>query len=165
MSSGHIIQWQDLFALVDDGAIPLAGYGRIETTIREQAALFPRGVAVLCILPAHAKPPPDDVKRAVKETLNRLSASITTLAYVIEGSGFKGVAARAALIGMKIFSSRPYPIYVEVSLREALGKMTAHMANGHLVSVEVIMKAISDARLQWRVPQPSKSTDHEMSMK
>jgi hypothetical protein len=165
MSSGHIVQWQDLFVLVDDGSIPGAGYGPIEAAIREQNALFPKGVALLCILPPHAKPPPDDVKRAVKSALTRVAPSLSSLAYVIEGTGFKGVAARAALIGMKIFSSRPYPIYVEISLREAIGKMASHMANGHLVSVEVIMKAISDARMSWRVPPPAKATDHEMSLK
>jgi hypothetical protein len=165
VNSGHIIQWQDLFVLVDDGAIPISGYGLVETAIRDQAAVYPRGVAVLCILPAHAKPPPDEVKRIVKDTLTRLAPSLSTLAYVIEGTGFKGVAARAALIGMKIFSSRPYPIYVETSLREALSKMATHMANGHLVSIEVVMKAISDARLSWRVPPPANPTGHEMTLK
>jgi hypothetical protein len=165
VNAGHIIQWQDLFVLVDDGAIPLSGYGSIESAIRDQAGGYPRGVAVLCILPAHAKPPPDEVKRSVKETLIRLAPSLSTLGYLIEGTGFKGVAARAALIGMKIFSSRPYPIYVETSLREALGKMATHMANGHLVSVEVIMKAISDARLSWRVPPPAKPIDRAMTLK
>ena len=165
MNSGHVIQWQDLFVLVDDGSIPSAGYGPIETAIREQNATFPKGVALLCILPPHAKPPPDDVKRAVKSSLMRVAPSLSSLAYLIEGTGFKGVAARAALIGMKIFSSRPYPIYVEISLREALGKMVVHMTNGHLVSIEVIMKVISDARMNWKVPLPVKPREHEMTLK
>jgi hypothetical protein len=165
MNSGHTIQWQDLFILVDDGLILSSGYGLFEAAVREQHAVFPKGIALLCILPPHAKPPPDDVKRAVKAALMRIAPSLSSLAYVIEGTGFKGVAARAALIGMKIFSSRPYPIYVETSLREALGKVAAHMTNGHLVSIEVIVKAIGDARLSWRVPIPTKTADHEMTLK
>jgi hypothetical protein len=165
VSSGPFVQWEDLFVLVDDGSIPAAGYGPIESAIREQAGVFPQGVALLCILPPHAKPPPDDVKRSVKAALTRLAMSLSSLAYVIEGTGFKGVAARAALVGMKIFSSRPYPIYVETSLREALDKMTSHMVNGHAVSVERVLKAIIDARLMWRTHSPVRAKENEMTLK
>jgi hypothetical protein len=163
VNAGHIIQWQDLFVLVDDGALPISRYGPLESAIREQASAFPKGIAMLCILPPHAKPPPDDVKRAVKDALMRLATSLSSLAYVIEGTGFRGVAARAALIGMKIFSSRPYPIYVETSLHEALGKMVSHMDNGHMVSIEVIMKAITDVRQMRRVPIVASPADNEMT--
>lgn len=165
MNSGHIIQWQDLFVLVDDGLIPVSGHAPLEAAIREQAGAFPKGVAMLIILPPHAKPPPDEVKRTVKETLTRLAMSLSSLAYVIEGTGFKGVAARAALIGMKIFSSRPYPIYVETSLHEALSKMGSHMANGQMLSIEVIMKAIADVRQLRRAPLMARPTDSEMTLK
>jgi hypothetical protein len=167
VSSGPFIQWQDLFVLVDDGSIPSAGYDPIESAIREQAGVFGKGVGLLCILPPHAKPPPDDVKRSVKNALTRVAMSLSSLAYVIEGTGFKGVAARAALVGMKIFSSRPYPIYVEISLREALTKMASHMASGHMISIEVILKAIADARLVWRppAPAPARPADHELHVK
>ena len=78
-------QWQDLFVMVDDGAIPAAGYATLERTVRDQAKLYPGGVAILCILPPEAKPPPDDVKRFVKAALGRLAPSISCLGYVIEG--------------------------------------------------------------------------------
>jgi hypothetical protein len=152
VNAGQFIQWQDLYIMVDDGSVPAARYAPLETAIREQAKGFPQGIGIVTILPPDTRPPPDDVKRVVKATLTRMAPIMSSLAYVIEGSGFKGVAARATLVGMKIFSSRPYPIYVETSVREALTKMTAHMANGHMVSVEVIQKAIADARSGWRVP-------------
>jgi hypothetical protein len=162
---GQFIQWQDLFVMVDDGSIPIARYAPMENAIREQGKTYPQGVALLCILPPDARPPPDDVKRSVKATLTRLAPSISCLAYVIEGTGFRGVAARATLVGMKIFSSRPYPIYVETSVHEALSKMVAHMTNGHLISAEVVMKTITDARLSWTVPPPARPRETEMSLK
>ena len=165
MNPGQFIQWQDLFVMVDDGTVPLARYGPIETAVREQAKAYPQGIAVLAILPADAKPPPDDVKRAVKNTLMRMAPSMSSLTYLIEGTGFRAVTVRATLVGMKIFSSRPYPIYVETSLREALSKMTQHMVNGHTISIEVVMKAIADARLMWQMPPPARPIDREMPLK
>lgn len=166
MNTGQFIQWQDLFVLVDDGSVPAARYATLEGTIREQAKLYPAGVGILCILPPDARPPPDDVKRAVKSTLIRLAPTISCLGYVIEGTGFRGVAARAALVGMKIFSSRPYPIYVEISIPQALGKMTMHMANRQAISIEAVTKLIAETRLTWSAPVPRvRPPDNEMSLK
>lgn len=149
MNSGQFIQWHDLFAVIDDGSIPAARYDPIESAMRNQARQFPQGIACLVILPPDAKPPPDDIKKGVKALLTRLAPSLSCLAYVIEGTGFKGVAARAALVGMKIFASRPYPIYVETSMQEALTKVLPHLVKGQTVTgdVRVVMKALNDARL------------------
>lgn len=149
MTPGQFIQWQDLFTIIDNGSIPLARYGPIETAMREQAKMFSQGIACLVILPPDTKPPPDDIKRTVKGLLTRMAPSLSCLAYVIEGTGFKGVAARATLVGMKIFASRPYPIYVEISLHEALKKILPHLNHGRTVTtdVNVIAQAINDARM------------------
>ncbi|HEX8108848.1 MAG TPA: hypothetical protein VF516_14045 [Kofleriaceae bacterium] len=165
MNAGQFIQWQDLFAIVDDGSIPISRYGVIETAMREQAKTYPQGIAVLVILPPDARPPPEEVRTTVKNVLMRLVSSLSCLTYVVEGTGFKGVAARATLVGMKIFASRPYPIYVETSVREALAKITSHMTNGHAVSTEVILKAISEARLVWQAPSQARNVDHELTLK
>jgi hypothetical protein len=148
MKSGQFIQWQDLFAVVDDGAIPLARYNAIEGAMQEQAKLFPLGIAFLVILPPGARPPPEEVQRTVRERLVRLGPALSCLAYLVEGTGFKAVAARAALISMKIFSSRPYPIYIETSMHAVLVKVLPHLAKGKTVTSDVrtIMKAISDNR-------------------
>jgi hypothetical protein len=148
MNSGQFIQWQDLFVVIDDGAIPLPKYGPIESAMREQAKHYPQGIACLVILPPHTKPPPDEIKRTVKNLLVRQASNLSCLAYVVEGTGFKGVAARATLVGMKIFASRPYPIYVEISLEEAVNKVLPHLAVGKTVTSDagVIVKTIVDAR-------------------
>jgi hypothetical protein len=166
VNTGQFIQWQDLLVLVDNGSIPAAQYVALEGMLRDQAKLYPKGVAILCILPPDARPPPDDVKQFVKNTLIRIAQSISCLGYVIEGTGFRGVTARATLVGMKIFSSRPYPIYVEQSVPQALGKMAAHMANRPALSIEAAAKVISDTRLTWKAPvTPVKAKDNELSLK
>jgi hypothetical protein len=165
VNAGQFIQWQDLFALIDDGSVAISRYASMESAIREQVRSYPKGIACLVILPPDARPPPDEVKRSVKSMLMRLASSISCLCYVIEGTGFKGVAARATLVGMKIFSSRPYPIYVETSMNEALTKVVSHLANGHATTIESIMKAISDERLQWRPPTPPQPRNTELTAK
>jgi len=149
VNAGQFIQWHDLFVVIDDGSIPLPRYTVIEHAVREQAKSFKQGISMFGILPADAKPPPDEVKRAVKDLFTRMTASISCLAYLIEGTGFKGVAARATLVGMKLFSSRPYPIYVETSLHEALKKIAPHLHPGWTgtVDVNVLAQMIADARM------------------
>lgn len=148
MSSGQFIQWHDLFVLIDDGSLTLGRYDSIETRMREQAKQFPQGIVCLVILPPDTRPPPDDIKRAVKSLVTRMASQLAALAYLVEGTGFKGVAVRATLVGMKLFASRPYPIYVETSLPEMLTKLLPHLAKGQTVTkdVQVILKAITDAR-------------------
>jgi hypothetical protein len=128
--------------------------------MEKHAKQCPKGMACLVILPPGTKPPPEDVKRAVKDLLTRLASSLSCLAYVIEGTGFKAAAARAALVSMKIFTSRPYPIFVETSLRVALNKVLPHMPRGKAVTLDVtvIMKAISDARMIWATTPPPVSS-------
>lgn len=148
MSAGRFVQWHDLFVVVDDGTISLAQYDPIEKAMKAQAAAFDTGIACLVILPAGAKPPPEEVKARVKALLNGLGPKLTCLAYVIEGSGFKAVAARAALVGMKVFMSRPYPVHVETSMDSALHKILPHLAKGKTVSSVIgpIRDAIAEGR-------------------
>jgi hypothetical protein len=158
VNAGQFLQWHDLFVVVDDGTIPLARYGVIEAALFQQANAFPQGIALLGLLPSDAKPPPDEIKRTVKHIFTRLAPSMSCLGYVIEGTGFKGVAARATLVGMKIFSSRPYPIYVEVSLHEVLRKIVPHLHHGKTVTsdINVLAKMITDARMGPIAAQPDR---------
>jgi hypothetical protein len=149
VNAGQFLQWHDLFVVIDDGTIPLPRYGVIESALHEQAKKFPQGVVALGILPADARPPPDEIKQAVKRILGRWTPLLSCLAYVVEGTGFKGVAVRATLVGMKIFSSRPHPIYVEVSLHDAIRQVLPHLHHGRTVmsDVNMLAKMIADARM------------------
>lgn len=157
MSAGQYVQWQDLFAVVDDGAIPLSRYDEIELAMKAQAKAFPTGIACLVILPPGARPPPDDVKARVKGLLSGMAPQMSCLAYVIEGNGFKAVAARAALVGMKVFMSRPYPVYVETSMPAVLHKILPHLKKGSSITTDVgkIGDAIAEGRSRQSPPRPS----------
>lgn len=148
MKAGQFVRWEDLFVVIDDGSISVPRYDPIESAMRDQAKHFPSGIACMVILPPDTRPPPDDIKKVVKSLLTRLAPQLSCLAYVVEGTGFKGVAARASLVGMKIFASRPYPIYVETSMHDALNKVLPHLVKGKTVTtdVNVIQKTISEAR-------------------
>lgn len=161
MNAGQFIQWHDLFVVIDDGTITLPRYSVIEAALHEQAKMFPKGIALFGILPSDARPPPEEIRQSVKRILNRLAPSMSCLAYVVEGTGFKGVAARATLVGMKIFSSRPYPIYVEVSVHEALRQIIPHLHHGRTVTSDanVLAKMIADARLGPIATSPAHSHD------
>jgi hypothetical protein len=161
VNAGQFLQWHDLFVVIDDGMISHPRYGVIEAALLEQAKMFPKGIAALGILPPDARPPPDEMKQAVKRVLNRWAPHLSCLAYLVEGTGFKGVAARATLVGMKIFASRPYPIYVEVTLHDALRQILPHLHHGRTVTSDVNMlaKMIADARMGPITPASTLSHD------
>ncbi len=152
MSAGHFLQWNDLFVVLDDGQIPVSRYDAIEAAMKDQAKKCPGGFACFVVLPKGATPPPQPVKERVKTLLTLLEPSLTALAYVIEDTGFKAVAARTALIAMKIFMPRKYPIYVETSMDAVLTKLLPHLKKAQTVTkdIAVIRAAIADARLGWQ---------------
>lgn len=161
MNTGQFIHWYDLFVVIDDGSVGPSRYLQIEAAIREQAKQFPDGIACLCILPADTQPPTEDTKRRVKALLTAVAPSLSCLTYAIEGTGFRGIMARASLVGMKIFTSRPYPIYVETSLALAVQRALPHLTAGRAVTsnVNTIVELINDARLAWVPPPVARATD------
>lgn len=125
--------------------------------MRRHAKQYPQGISCLIVLPPGAKPPPDDVKQGVKELYTRLEPSLACLGYLVEGTGFKGVAARATLISMKLFTSRAYPVYVETSMPELLVKILPHLNVGKTVTSNVneIANVIADTRASWAAGTPA----------
>lgn len=120
-NTAPVIQWRDIFVIVDDGKLPIEDYRTLENVVQKQAAANPSGLGCLVILPTGATPPPPEVRRYLNEMLGRLA--IRCLAYAVEGTGFKGASARAALVGMGIFIKKPYPTIVEKDVRTALDKL------------------------------------------
>jgi hypothetical protein len=152
VSEGRYIQWHDLFAVLDDGALAIERYDAIEAAMKEQAKGHPSGITCFVVLPKGATPPPQHIKDRVKLLLTRLEPSLAALAYVIEDTGFKAVAARTALIAMKIFMPHPYPIFVETSMEAALTRVLPHLKKGQTVTTDVatIASVIADARREPR---------------
>src|SRR3954462_2782601 len=98
IKTANIIQWRDLFVIIDDGHVSVDDYQRVETIVRSQAQRNPGGLGCLVIIPQGAQPPPTDVR----EYLDGMRGCLPKrcLAYPVEGTGFRAAAARAALVGM-----------------------------------------------------------------
>ncbi len=118
MATTNIIQWRDLFIIIDDGSVPVSEYQRIEAIVTTQAKSNPGGLGCLVIIPQGAQPPPTEVRRYLDGMLDRLP--MHCLAYLVEGGGFRAAAARAALVGMRVFQRKSYSTKVASSLDEAI---------------------------------------------
>ncbi len=146
MIKTNIIQWRDLFVIIDDGSLPVDEYARIETIVKMQAQKNAGGLGCLVIIPQGAQPPPLEVRRYLDGMLDRLP--MRCLAYLVEGSGFRAAAARAALVGMRVFSRRSYSTKVASSLDEAITWMLQHLGGNQdrKGDLPTATKAIVDGR-------------------
>jgi hypothetical protein len=135
----NIVQWQDLFVIVDNGHVTVGEYERLEPLVRVQAKGCPDGLGCLVIIPDKADPPPSAVRHHLEGMLGRLP--IRSLAYLVEGTGFRAATARAALIGLGIFQRTRYPTKVLTTLETALDFVLTGSKE-----VRVAMKVIQQAR-------------------
>jgi hypothetical protein len=147
MATTNIIQWRDLFIIIDDGSVPVSEYQRIEAIVTTQAKSNPGGLGCLVIIPQGAQPPPAEVRRYLDGMLDRLP--MNSLAYLVEGSGFRAAAVRAALVGMRVFQRRSYSTKVSPSLDEAVKWLLQSLggSNDRKGDLPQACKAIVDGRV------------------
>ena len=126
----QVILWEDLFVVVDDGRADAADYPRLGDLVMAQCERHPRGVGALTLVPANARPPTPEARRAIGELLARPAVSVRCAAWVVEGRGFEGALVRAVLTGIQVFGRYPYKIHISTELDEALGWMMAQLARG-----------------------------------
>ena len=113
-----VMMWEDIFAVVDDGRAPLSDYGVLRELIAEQHARYPSGLACLAIIPANAKPPSEEVRKALNATLE--SVPLSCICWYVEGSGFQASMVRAVLGGLRFLTRRSYPTFVASELEAAV---------------------------------------------
>lgn len=146
LSHPRVIQWRNLFVIVDDGTIDPSEYTVPARMIHAQAKEYaPRGLACVVIIPEHSKPPPEATRKAIDEVLANLGADLKCLAWVVEGRGFASAAVRGALTGLSMIRRRPYPTNVESNLESALAWTLSRV--GHpSVDIEAAEAAIARER-------------------
>ena len=146
IKTASIIQWRDLFVIIDDGSVPVGEYQRIETIVRSQAQRNAGGLGCLVIIPKGAQPPPPEVRKYLDGMLDRLP--MRCLAYLVEGSGFRAAAARAALVGMRVFQRKSYSTKVASTLDEAIGWLLTHLGgkDARKADLPTACKAVADGR-------------------
>jgi hypothetical protein len=157
----NIVQWQDLFVIVDDGHVTIQEYERMEPRVRVQAKTCPNGLGCFVIIPEKAVPPPSAVRNYLAGMLGRLP--IRALGYLVEGTGFKAATVRAALIGLGIFQRNNYPSKVFTSLDVGLGWLLTGPKGQS--DVRAATKVISECRAksQWDLDQAAVEMSRRMS--
>jgi hypothetical protein len=146
IKTANIIQWRDLFIIIDDGSVPVDEYQRIETIVRSQAQRNPDGLGCLVIIPKGAQPPPTEVRKYLDGMLDRLP--MRCLAYLVEGTGFRSAAVRAALVGMRVFLRKSYSTKVSSSLDEAIVWLLNHLGDkdARKADIPTARQAVLDGR-------------------
>jgi hypothetical protein len=109
-----------VFIVLDDGASVASDYLVMERIILKEVRSHPRGMACLTIIPPNAKPPREEIRTAIRQTIGNVSQHLAAVCWHIEGSGFKAAAARAVLSGLLLILNPPYPSHITSELREAL---------------------------------------------
>src|SRR5688572_16343891 len=64
-----VVLWADIFALVDQGNALAGDYPVLERMVLEQGTKHPGGLGGLVIIPSAASPPPEEVRRAIREVI------------------------------------------------------------------------------------------------
>lgn len=126
----QVVMWKDLFVLADDGSGTIKDYVELDRMRAAQVARFPEGIAIVCIIPENATPPPNDVRAQIGRSLDDMAATVKGFVWVVEGSGFRAAACRGALVGMQLFSRRPYPTHVTTNVRTAIAWSLPHLEGG-----------------------------------
>ena len=129
-SVAPIIHWQDVFVVVDQGVMHPSDYAEIERSGRELIARNPAGIAVLVIIPSVAKPPPEEVRKAISDLLARMGPHLRCACWLVEGSGFRAAAARGVLASLQMVVRSAYPTRVCSDLAAAVHWIVQHMPNG-----------------------------------
>jgi hypothetical protein len=152
----QVIQWEDIFAVVDTGRANPEEYATIRDRITEQARKYPGGIGCLAIIPKNATPLPEEARTALNAALAELGGSLRCICWVVEGTGFQGAMVRAVLTGLNFVAKRSYATHVSTSMLEAIGWVLTNLANPRNRSGQVVIArdAIESQRLDRALLEP-----------
>ena len=129
-SRNRILFWRDICVVVDDGSARVVDYADFGRLILEQKSKYPGGIGCLVIIPQQAKPPPDDVRKAINRALADIEDGLSCFCWVVESTGFSAAMARGVLTGIRILARHKYPIETKLDLKDALTWMLPHLEGG-----------------------------------
>jgi hypothetical protein len=112
--------WHDLVTIVDDGRNSAPAYHELAELTAALRRDYPRGYAVLIIIPRKARPPSDEARRAINTALTAVTGGVKRLCWLVEGKGFQAAMARAVLTGLRMLPGTPFETAVKGELDEAL---------------------------------------------
>ncbi len=88
-------------------------------TVERVVTQFNGPLLAMTIIDKATKPPSEDSRRAIRNTLERHAARIDAFAYVVEGEGFGAAAVRSALSLITLAARFPFPLKVFGHVEEA----------------------------------------------
>ncbi|HTV19446.1 MAG TPA: hypothetical protein VMG12_12260 [Polyangiaceae bacterium] len=105
-------------------------------------------ISVMTIVDGRCRPPNEDSKTAIRNTIVQHSQCIGAFAYVIEGDGFAAAAVRSAVTLISLVARYPFPqkVFKEVDPASAwmLGRVPSESGQG--VSVATLLARITSMR-------------------
>jgi hypothetical protein len=110
----------NVFVVFDDGAALATDYPIIQRIIAKEARQFPKGMVCLTIIPPNAKPPREEIRDAIRDAFGNVTKHLAGVCWFVEGTGFKGAAARAVISGIVMIMSPPYPSHITTDFADAL---------------------------------------------
>jgi hypothetical protein len=140
----HVVQWEDVFVIVDDGTGRESDYALAQRMIAEHGSRYATGIGCLVIIPVDAKPPSEPVRKAMKAALEVVR--LRCLCWLVEGAGFQAAMARGVLTGLRLVANRSYETHVSASLEEAFAWMLPHL-EGRTNRIEAVSRATAAIRV------------------
>ena len=138
-----VVQWEDVFVVIDDGAGRVSDYALAQRMIAEHGSRYAAGIGCLVIIPVDAKPPSERVRDAMKAAL--AVVRLRCLCWLVEGVGFQAAMARGVLTGLRLVANRSYETHVSRGLEEALTWMLPHLEGG-TSRIEAVSRAAAAIR-------------------
>jgi serine/threonine protein kinase len=144
----HVAMWGDIFVLVDHGQARPQDYVTVGELVIAGAAMHPKGMGGLTIIPPDATPPSEDARLAMNRLMGGLGSSLRCFSWLVEGRGFQGAMVRAVLTGVKMLGRFPYEVHVSSEMGEALTWILRRLDGGdrRLPMVPEGVRAIEEQR-------------------
>jgi len=119
-------------------------FERQRSTLEKVISTHAEPIGFLCVVLAHAPPPPEPMRKASVEMLNDLKARLACVAGVIEGQGFRSAITRSVLSGMAfVLSGRDFRVKFANSVEHAADFMSQFVNIG---SVELFGRVVDSYR-------------------
>ncbi len=96
---------------------------------RKLQAIYPRGSALIVVIDPEAKPPSQEAREELNQTLRSLAGVVVVGTHVVEGTGFRAAAKRSALSLVNLLTRLPFPMKVLGTLDEAVPWVLAELGD------------------------------------
>lgn len=146
----------DVVILVDDGTGSVDDYESLARVAKGMCRDCPNGFGLLVVIPSHARPPTDQARNIISETMEQCGSRLRCVCWLVEGRGFQAAMVRAVLNGLRLLARRNFEASVETELLSALRQLYETLRGSELT-------AVRDAQVTARVVRRERLRRAELS--